>query len=141
MTALVDFPVTETLDPRDPLAIADMVRSFDLDELTVALHLSGAKLTRAMSKDLDLLLSLAQIGAASLGPDEFYAYVDRMADARSAMVQEMQQGRSADETSAVYLRLLGGYRRSTLCTSFAYRLLGLFGPSPLARVPYYCDPS
>lgn len=141
MTALVDFPVTDTPDPRDPLTVAAMVRSFDLDELTVALHLSGAKLTRAMGQDLDLLVSLAQIGAASLGPAEFYAYVDRMAEARSAMVQEMQQGLSAEGTAAVFLPMLGGYRRSQMCVNFAYRLLGLFGPSPLARVPYACDPS
>jgi len=112
MTALVDFPVTDTPDPRDPLAVASALWSLDLTELAIALHASGAKLKRAMDDDVDLLISLAQIGLASLGVDEVRA--------RARRAHEIVFDPDA---RAEYDRLFGGVRRGQLCTDFAYSLL------------------
>lgn len=112
MTALVDFPVTDTPDPRDPLSIASALRTLSLTELAIALHASGAKLTRAMDKDVDLLISLAEIGLASLGVDEVRA--------RARRALEIAFDRDA---RGEYDRLFGGVRRGQLCTDFAYSLL------------------
>ena len=112
MTALVDFPVTDTPDPRDPLSVASALWSLSLTELAIALHASGAKLTRAMGDDVDLLISLAEIGLAALGVDEVRA--------RARRALEIAFDRDARKEHA---RLCGGVRRDQLCTDFAYSLL------------------
>ena len=44
MTALVDSPLTETPDPRDPAVVVSLMRTLNGLELAVALHASGAQL-------------------------------------------------------------------------------------------------
>lgn len=113
MTAVLDFPATLVPDAAAlPVEGASALRSLSLTELAIALHASGAKLTRAMDKDVDLLISLAEIGLASLGVDEVRAR------ARRALEIAFDRDKQAE-----YDRLFGGVRRGQLCTDFAYSLL------------------
>ena len=138
MTALMDLPVTNTPDPRDPLSISAQLRCLRPDELAVALHLSGAKLTRAMAEDTDTLISLAEIGLAATGWANLIRYTARVSVARRALVIALQDKRPAEQLGERYVRMLGGARRATLCTDFSYRLAAHFNcatPEPFTAAP------
>jgi hypothetical protein len=128
MTALLDFPITTAADARDPLSVASAVRSFTHTELMVALNASGAKLTRALGKDVDTLVSLAEIGAAGMGVDEVRTLAKRVDAVRYALVAALQADLPGDEAGAVYTRLLGGQRRSAACNTLAHALRDHFLP-------------
>lgn len=129
MTALANFPVTDTPDPRDPASVAAVVRELDITELSVALHVSGAKLLRSTGQDIEMLVSLAEIGTAAVGADEVRA--------RARRSLEIVFDPDADDE---YKRLVGGPRRAQLCCDFAHRLYAHFGhlrpDSPDVLEPY-----
>lgn len=136
MTALLDFPVsTDGPDPRDPLLVASVVRSLKVTELAVALHASGAKLSRAL--DLETVASLAEIGVAGIGLEAVRVSAERVKGFSRALVASLQVGLSGAEAGAALDRELGGRRRGVLCNDLAHRLSNHFGP----KLPVSCDPS
>ena len=128
MTALVDFPVTETPDPRDPAVVAALARTLNYVELQVALHASGAELGAELYRDLPSAAALVEIGLASIGIDAVRATGAELREYGIAATRELQEGRSGLKPATAYARALGGKRRADRCCGLASSLCDYYRP-------------
>ncbi len=123
MTALVDFPITETPDPRDPAVIASLAQTLNSTELQVALHASGSKLGNELFRDDATLTALVEIGLASLGIDAVRQAAARLVKANHAVLDDIDSGGTGVEADKACDRLLGGKRRADRCRGLAFHII------------------
>ena len=123
MTVLVDFPVSsEASEPVDPALLRSVARGLNHGELMVALHASGAELATGQWRDLEACWSLVELGLARLGLArirETVAALDRLG---LAAVREIDAGGTGVSSARAYNRLLGGSRRASRLSLFAFEL-------------------
>lgn len=122
MTALVDFPVTDTPDPRDPAVVASLARTLDYVELQVALHASGAELGKELYRDLPSAAALAETGLASIGIDAVRRTAAELRAYGLAATREIRAGLSGLKPATAYVRVFGGKRRADRCCGLASSL-------------------